>query len=186
MRALETRDFRAAEEFFAGCRADARDHRPRALAAAQSAPRSAAGRVAGAMTRFEEVAKLAPAEGLDEASAKANYSLGVMMASAGQTNQAIQRLTAAVKYNPNYAEALMALGDTLRRGGRFEASLKPYGDVVRINPRAAEARFAYAMALVRCASIEMRSRARESAVSPDRPTCARLARLLAAAPTTPS
>ena len=71
------------------------------------------------------------------------------MASDGRLNEAVQRLSAAVKYNPNYAEALMALGDTLRRMGRFEASLKPYADVVRINPRAADARFGYAMALVR-------------------------------------
>ena len=69
------------------------------------------------MARFEEVARLAPAEGLDEASAKANYSLGVVMATSGRTNEAIQRLSAAVKYNPNYVEALMALGDTLRRIG---------------------------------------------------------------------
>jgi cytochrome c-type biogenesis protein CcmH/NrfG len=122
---------------------------------------------------------------LDEASAKANYSLGVMMASSGQTNQAVQRLTAAVKYNPNYAEALMALGDTLRHSGRFEASLKPYAEVVRINPRAAEARFAYAMALVRLRRYrEATSWLEESArIQPDRPELSHaLARMLAAAP----
>jgi tetratricopeptide (TPR) repeat protein len=143
------------------------------------------GDVSGAMARFEEVAKLAPAEGLDESAAKANYSLGVMMASSNQTNQGIQRLSAAVKYNPNYLEALMALGDTLRHSGRFEDSLEPYADVVRINPRAAEARFAYAMALVRLRRYrEASAWLEESArVQPDRPELLHaLARLLAAAP----
>ena len=143
------------------------------------------GDVPGAMARFEEVAKLAPADGLDEASAKANYSLGVVLASSGQPAAAVQRLTAAVKYNPNYAEALMALGDTLRRSGRIEASLKPYADVVRINPRAAEARFAYAMALVRLRRYrDAKAWLEDSArVLPDRPELSHaLARILAAAP----
>jgi len=121
----------------------------------------------------------------DEASAKANYSLGVVLASSGEMNQAIQRLTAAVKYNPNYAEALMALGDTLRRSGRIEASLKPYADVVRINPRSAEARFAYALALVRLRRYrDAKAWLEESArVLPDRPELSyALARILAAAP----
>jgi tetratricopeptide (TPR) repeat protein len=124
------------------------------------------------MARFEEVGKLAPADGLDEASAKANYSLGVILASSGQMNQAIQRLNAAVKYNPNYAEALMALGDTLRSSGRIEASLKPYADVVRINPRSAEARFAYAMALVRLRRYrDAKAGSRKCPRSADRPSC---------------
>jgi tetratricopeptide (TPR) repeat protein len=187
VRALEARDFKAAEGFF---------HKGVALTPATTAlGRSLRhklgtalvlqGDVAGAMARFEEVAKLAPAEGLDEASAKANYSLGVVMASSGQTNRAIQRLTAAVKYNPNYAEALMALGDTLRRSGRFDAALEPYGDVVRINPRAAEARFAYAMALVRLRRYRDAKAWLEAGlrIQPDRPELSHaLARLLAAAP----
>jgi tetratricopeptide (TPR) repeat protein len=187
VRALEARDFKAAEEAFRkGVQLV-----PPATALGRSLRHKLGtalvlqGDVAGAMAHFEEVAKLAPAEGLDEASAKANYSLGVVLASSGQTAPAIQRLTAAVKYNPNYTEALMALGDTLRRSGRFDASLKPYADVVRINPRAAEARFAYAMALARLrryrdakAWLEEGTR-----IQPDRPELAHaLARLLASAP----
>ena len=151
VRALEARDFKAAEGFFR----KGVELTPTTTALGRSLRHKLGtalilqGDVPGAMARFEEVAKLAPAEGLDEASAKANYSLGVVMASSSRLNEAVQRLSAAVKYNPNYAEALMALGDTLRRMGRFEASLKPYADVVRINPRAADARFGYAMALVR-------------------------------------
>jgi tetratricopeptide (TPR) repeat protein len=187
VRALEARDFKAAEEFFRkGVQlAPATTALGRSLRHKLGTALILQGDVPGAMARFEEVAKLAPADGLDEASAKANYSLGVVMASSGQPAAAVQRLTAAVKYNPNYAEALMALGDTLRRSGRIEASLKPYADVVRINPRAAEARFAYAMALVRLRRYrDAKAWLEESArVLPDRPELSHaLARILAAAP----
>lgn len=187
VRALEARDFKAAEEFFR-------------KGVALTPPTTSLGRslrhklgtalvlqgdIEGAMARFEEVAKLAPAEGLDESSAKANYSLGIMMASSGRTAQAVQRLTAAVKYNPNYTEALMALGDTFRFSGRFDAALKPYADVVRINPRAAEARLAYAMTLVRLRRYRDAKAWLEASTrfQPDRPELTHaLARLLAAAP----
>jgi tetratricopeptide (TPR) repeat protein len=187
VRALEARDFKAAENFFRKGVQLTPSTSPlgRSLRHKLGTALVLQGDVAGAMARFEEVAKLAPADGFDEASAKANYSLGVMMASSGQTNQAIQRLTAAVKYNPNYAEALMALGDTLRRSGRIEASLKPYADVVRINPRSSEARFAYAMALVRLRRYrDAKGWLEESArILPDRPELSHaLARILAAAP----
>ena len=187
VRALEARDFKAAEEFFRkGVQlAPANTALGRSLRHKLGTALVLQGDVDGAMARFEEVAKLAPADGLDEASAKANYSLGVVLASSGEMNQAIQRLTAAVKYNPNYAEALMALGDTLRRSGRIEASLKPYADVVRINPRSAEARFAYALTLVRLRRYrDAKAWLEESArVLPDRPELSHaLARILAAAP----
>lgn len=187
VRALEARDFKAAENFF---RRGVELTPPntalgRSLRHKLGTALVLQGDVNGAMARFEEVAKLAPAQGLDESSAKANYSLGVVLASSGQTTAAIQRLTAAVKYNPNYAEALMALGDTLRRSGRIEASLEPYADVVRINPRAAEARFAYAMALVRLRRYRDAKAWLEDStrIQPDRPELSHaLARLLAAAP----
>jgi tetratricopeptide (TPR) repeat protein len=187
VRALEARDFKAAEEFFRkGVQlAPGTTALGRSLRHKLGTALVLQGDVDGAMARFEEVAKLAPADGLDEASAKANYSLGVVLASSGQMNQAIQRLTAAVKYNPNYAEALMALGDTLRRSGRIEASLKPYADVVRINPRSADARFAYALALVRLRRYrDAKAWLEESArILPDRPELSHaLARILASAP----
>jgi tetratricopeptide (TPR) repeat protein len=187
VRALESRDFNAAEEYFRkGVQlAPATTALGRSLRHKLGTALILQGDIQGAMARFEEVAKLAPADGLDEASAKANYSLGVVLASSGQPTAAVQRLTAAVKYNPNYAEALMALGDTLRRSGRIEASLKPYADVVRINPRAAEARFAYAMALVRLRRYrDAKAWLEESTrVLPDRPELSHaLARILAAAP----
>jgi tetratricopeptide (TPR) repeat protein len=187
VRALEARDFKAAEGFFR----KGVDMTPTSTALGRSLRHKLGtalflqGDVNGAIQRFEEVAKLAPAEGLDESAAKANYSLGVLMASAGRITDGIARLSASVKYNPNYAEALMALGDSLRRAGRIEASLKPYADVVRINPRNADARFAYAMALVRLGRYrEARDWLADAARTlPDRPEFSHaLARVLAAAP----
>jgi tetratricopeptide (TPR) repeat protein len=187
VRALEARDFTAAAGFFR----KGVEITPASTALGRSLRHKLGtalvmqGDVAGAMARFEEVAKLAPAEGLDESSSKANYSLGVIAASNGQLNEAIQRLSRAVKYNPNYTEASMALGDTLRRAGRFEESLTPYAEVVRINPRAADARFAYAMSLVRLQRYrQVRDWLEESSrIQPDRPELAHaLARVLAAAP----
>src|SRR4029078_3429992 len=78
------------------------------------------GDVEGAVARFEEVVKMAPPGWDDAASAKANYSLGVILAGSGQKNEAIQRLNTAVKYNPNYTDAWMALRATTRRTRRPE------------------------------------------------------------------
>jgi tetratricopeptide (TPR) repeat protein len=143
------------------------------------------GDVKGAMERFEEVARLAPPEGLDESSAKAFYSLGVISASSGRNREAIERFSAAVRYNPNYVEALTGLADAQRRGGRVEESLKTYAEIVRINPRATEARFGYAIGLVRLRRYrEARDWLAEATrVQPDQPDLAlALARILAAAP----
>ena len=143
------------------------------------------GDVPGAIEAFEQTVRLAPRDGLDEPAAKASYSLGVLLASAGRSAAAIDRLTAAVRYNPNYLEAEMALGEVLRGSGRIEASLAHYAAAVRINPRAAEARFNYAMALVRLRRYgDARAWLEESVrAQPDRPELANaLARLLASAP----
>jgi tetratricopeptide (TPR) repeat protein len=143
------------------------------------------GDVPGAIKEFEQTVRLAPAAGLDEPAAKASYSLGVLLASNGQPAEAIDRLTAAVRYNPNYLEAQMALGDVLRGSGRIEASLAHYAAAIRINPRAAEARFNYAMALVKLRRYgDARAWLEESVrAQGDRPELANaLARLLASAP----
>ena len=141
--------------------------------------------VRGAIAEFEQTVRLAPRDALDEPAAKASYSLGVLLASDGQSAAAVERLAAAVRYNPNYLEARMALGDVLRSSGRVEASLAHYADAVRINPRAAEARFNYAMALVKLRRYGDARAWLEASVraQPDRPELAHaLARLLASAP----
>ena len=187
VRALEARDFDAAEGFFrkgvaitTGTTALGRSLRHKLGTAL-----FLRGDVKGAMERFEEVVRLAPKEGFDESSAKAYYSLGVIMASIGRNREAIERFSAAVRYNPNYVEALTGLADALRRGGRVEESLKQYAEIIRINPRAAEARFGYAMGLVR---LHRYREARDwlveaTRVQPDQPDLAlALARILAASP----
>jgi tetratricopeptide (TPR) repeat protein len=143
------------------------------------------GQTAAAVREFEETVRLAPPDGRDEPAAKASYSLGVLLASNGQPVEAIDRLTTAIRYNPNYLEAHMALGDVLRSSGRFEASLAHYADAVRINPRAAEARFSYAIALVKLRRYGDARAWLDASVDaqPDRPELAHaLARLLASAP----
>jgi tetratricopeptide (TPR) repeat protein len=106
------------------------------------------GDIQGAREQFEEVVRHAPPGGLDEATSKAHYSLGVLMASRGDTQPAVEHLLAAVQYQPNYVEAHMAVADVLRRTGRGEASLSHYRDAIAINPRQNVARLGYAMALV--------------------------------------
>ena len=79
--------------------------------------------------------------------AKAHYSLAVLLGSRGKSQDAIEHLSAAVKYQPNYVEAQLALADTWRRSGRADLSLGPYLEAVKINPRASQARLGYAIAL---------------------------------------
>jgi tetratricopeptide (TPR) repeat protein len=144
------------------------------------------GDVQSALAQFEEVARLAPADGsLDEPTAKANYSLGVVHALNGNVDEGIRRLSAAVRYSPNYIEARLMLGQALRGSGRFERSLAEYADVVRMAPRNADARFGYAMALVRLRRyVEARVWLEEAVRAlPDRLELSHaLARVLAAAP----
>jgi tetratricopeptide (TPR) repeat protein len=187
VRALEAQDWNAAEGFFRKGVAITTGATPlgRSLRHKLGTALFLKGDVKDALALFEEVAKLAPADGLDESSAKAFYSLGVVMASSGRNRDAIDRFSSAVRYNPNYAEAHMGLADALRRGGRVQDSLKEYAEVVRVNPRSAEARFGYALALVR---LHRWREARDwlveaTRLQPDQPDLAiALARIFAAAP----
>ena len=187
VRALESRDFAAAADLF---------RRGLELAAPGSTLRRSlrhklgtalalSGDTGGAAREFEETVRLAPKEGLDEPAAKASYSLGILHAGSGRDAEAVQHLTTALRYNPNYFEARMALADVLRASGRFDASLPHYAAAVRLNPRAAEARFNYAMALIRLHRYADARAWLEEGVraQPDRPELAHtLARLLASSP----
>ncbi len=102
-----------------------------------------------AINEFRDVLRTAPRDQPDESAAKASYSLGVILISGGRFNDGINRLTTAVRYQPDYGEAHMALADALRRVGRFDESTRHYTEVMRINPAAVEAPFGYAVALVR-------------------------------------
>jgi tetratricopeptide (TPR) repeat protein len=139
----------------------------------------------GAIRAFEDVLRLAPANELDEPTAKANYSLGVVAASNGRSAEAIEYFTEAVAFSPTYLEARLGLADAMRRAGRAEASLAQYEEAMRINPRSTEARFGYAMALVRLRRYAAARAWLEDALRsrPDQPELSHaLARLYAAAP----
>jgi tetratricopeptide (TPR) repeat protein len=138
-----------------------------------------------AAAEFERVVRMAPSSGIDEPAAKAHYSLGIIMAADARSREAIDHLSAAVRYQPTYVEAQLALGDALRRANRFAEALAPYEAAVRVNPRAAAGRLGYAMALVRLGRyVEASDWLTESIrIQPDQPDLLHaLARLLAAAP----
>jgi tetratricopeptide (TPR) repeat protein len=187
VRALEARDFKAAADFFRQGVAITEGTVPlgRSLRHKLGTALFMSGDLTGAIEWFREAVRLAPATGRDEAAAKAHYSLGVLMATAGLGPKAIEHLRSAVSYNPNYVEAWQALGDALRRAGRVNESLEPYQEALRANPRFPDARLGYGMALVRLGRYrEARAWFEESVAS--RPDLADqkhiLARLLVASP----
>ena len=187
VKALEEREFtRAADLFRKGAAlAPATTSLGRSLRHKLGTALALSGDVPAAIEQFEEVARLAPVDALDEPSAKAHYSLGVLHASGGSLPQAIRHLASAVKYNPNYVEARLALGDALRRSGQVGSSLEHYAEAVRLSPLNASARFGYAIGLVRLRRyVEARDWLAESVrVQPDDPELTHaLARLLAASP----
>jgi tetratricopeptide (TPR) repeat protein len=187
VRALEERDFKAAEGFLKkgveitpGTSALGRSLRHKLATSLYMQ-----GDVRGAVKWFEETLRMAPPDGIDETAAKAHYSLGVLMASSGRGQEAITHLSAAVRFSPNYVEAYQALADALRRSGRVEQSMMQYAEALRINPKAADARFGYGMALVKLGRYrEARDWFDEaSELHPDRQDFPyALARVLAAAP----
>ena len=187
VRALEQRDFPAAEGFFKkGVAITPGSSRAGAIAPAQAGYRALH---AGRCPWCDDVVRRDDQDGatlgIDETAAKAHYSLGVLMASSGRGQEAISHLSAAVRFSPNYVEAYQALADALRRSGKAEQSLTQYNEALRVNPKSADARFGYGMALVRLGRYR---EARDwfddaSRINPDRPEFPyALARLLAAAP----
>jgi len=151
IRALEARDFQGAADFFRqGVAITTGDTMlGRSLRHKLGTALYMGGDLRAAVEQFREIVRLAPKTGRDEMAARANYSLGVLMASAGLGSKAIEHLTAAVGYDPAYVEAVMALADALRRSGNIEDSLPHYRSALQINPRASGARLGYGVALVR-------------------------------------
>jgi tetratricopeptide (TPR) repeat protein len=187
VRALEARDFKAAEGFFReGVKlTDGSTALGRSLRHKLGTALFLMGDLPGAVAQFRDTVRLAPPDGHDDSAAKAHYSLGVLMASAGLGAQAIEHLASAAAYNPNYVEALVALADALRRQGRVAESLTRYQEALQVNPRSNEARFGYGMALVRLRRFREARAWFEEAVTvrPDALEARHaLARLLAAAP----
>jgi tetratricopeptide (TPR) repeat protein len=148
IRAFEVRNWKVAAELF---------RRGLALTAAGSPLRRSLqhklgtalalqGDAAGAEKQFQAVID-AHAQGIDEATAKAHYSLGLMMASDGRAAQALPHLQSAIASQPNYVEAHLALADFLRRHKRPDAAIEEYRATLALNPRHAVARLGYAMCL---------------------------------------
>jgi tetratricopeptide (TPR) repeat protein len=138
-----------------------------------------------ALRQFEEAVRLAPPGGHDEPASRVHYSLGIIMASSGRGDRAVEHLTRAVAFDEASLQARPALADALRRDGRAAASLPHYQETIRLDPQAADARLGYALALVRLGRWVEARRSLEEAVraQPDRSALAHaLARVLAAAP----
>ena len=138
-----------------------------------------------ALRQFEEAVRLAPVGGHDESASRVHYSLGIIMASSGRDDRAVEHLTRAVAFDEASRQARAALADALRREGRAAASLPHYQETIRLDPQAEDARLGYALSLVRLRRWVDARRSLEEAVraQPDRPALAHaLARILAAAP----
>lgn len=186
-RALENRDFDAAAAFFRKGVELVPGNTPlrRSLQHKLGTALFMTGRVAAATEQYEAVVRAAPADAIDESTAKAHYSLGVVDASNGRWAAALDHFAAAVRYQPTYVEARLALGDARRRSGHAQASLAEYEEAVRIDPRGAQARLGYAMGLVALRRYgEARDWLEESVtLQPDEPLLSHaLARLLVTAP----
>jgi tetratricopeptide (TPR) repeat protein len=187
VRALEAKDFKQAAAFFRKGVDLSPENTPlrRSLEHKLGTALFMTGELGAAGEQFEAVVRGAPAGTIDESTAKAHYSLGILSASNGQLAAAREHFAAAVRYQPDYVEARLALADAQRRGGQADASLREYEEALRINPRSAQGRLGYAMSLV---SLRRYQQAREwleesVRLQPDEPSLSHaLARLLATAP----
>jgi tetratricopeptide (TPR) repeat protein len=159
VRALESRDWKSAAEFFRKGLELTRENTPlrRSLGHKLGTALYLAGDLPGATAQFRQVIEASPASGIDESAAKAHYSLGVLVASSGRSNEAIEHLTRAVTFQPSYVEARLALADTLRHAGRPQPALAHYKEAAAVNPRSVQAQLGYALALT-CDNIRMPGR----------------------------
>jgi tetratricopeptide (TPR) repeat protein len=150
VRALEAKDWTAAATYFRKGVELTRDNTQlgRSLRHKLGTALIMKGDVHDAQEQFESVIRMAPPGGVDESTAKAHYSLAVLMASTRRGHEAVEHFSAAVTYQPTYVEAHIGLADALRRSGRAAESLRHYQEGIAINPRAPSARLGYAMALV--------------------------------------
>ena len=187
VKAFEARDWKSAMAFFR--KGVALTHENTALSRSLHHKLGTAlfltGDLAGAQDQFEAVVRQEQPGGIDEATAKAHYSLGLILDEKGQHPAAVEHLAAAVKYQPNYVEAHLAYADELRRVSNFALALTQYAEATAINPRSVPARLGSAVTLV---ALGRSREALDSLTSatmlyPDRLEYkSALARLLAAAP----
>jgi tetratricopeptide (TPR) repeat protein len=151
IREFEVRDWKGAADFFRRGLALTPSNSPlrRSLQHKLGTALFLSGDVKDAERNFDAVVQAAPADGIDEASAKAHYSLAVLLASdPGRVSQALPHFESAIRYQPSYIEAHLAMADYLRRNRRPDAALVQYRETLAINPRHLVARLGYAMCLV--------------------------------------
>jgi tetratricopeptide (TPR) repeat protein len=151
IREFEVRDWKGAAAFFRKGLALATTNSPlrRSLQHKLGTALYLDGDVTGAQGQFEAVVAAGPPTGIDESTAKAHYSLAVLLAAQRhQPSEVLAHFEAAVKYQPNYIEAHLAFADYLRRTDHPEEALKEYRETLDLNPRQNIARLGYAMCLV--------------------------------------
>lgn len=151
IREFEVRDWKGAAEFFRRGLALTPGNSPlrRSLQHKLGTAQYLLGDVSEAERNFEAVVEAAPPQGIDEASAKAHYSLAVLLASdPKRVALALPHFEAAIRYQPNYVEAHLAMADFLRRTHRPDAAALQYRETLTISPRNLIARLGYAMCLV--------------------------------------
>jgi tetratricopeptide (TPR) repeat protein len=146
--AFDAHDWKGAEQFFRRGLAITSAATPmhRSLQHKLGTALALQGRAAEAEQQFQGVID-SGAQGVDEATAKAHYSLALLMAGDGRAAQALSHFQAAIKYQPNYVEAHLALADVERRHKQTAAALDEYKAALAINPRHTIARLGYAMSL---------------------------------------
>jgi tetratricopeptide (TPR) repeat protein len=187
VRELDSRDFGAAAGFFQKGLDLTPENTPlrRSLQHKLGTALFMTGDINAAAQQLEAVVRAAPDDAVDESTAKAHYSLGVIAASRGRQPSAVDHFVAAVRYQPNYVEAWLALADVHRRAGRAAEALGEYDEAIKINPRSVPGRLGYAMSLV---ALHHEGKARAwledsiRAQPDDLPLQHGLARLLATAP----
>ena len=149
IRAFEVKQWTTAAEFFRRGLALTKANAPlhRSLQHKLGTALFLSGNLKEAERQFQAVVD-AGADGIDEATAKAHYSLAVLMASDGRADKALPHFEGAIRYQPNYIEAHLALADLLRRRKSPEAALAQYRATLALNPRHTIARLGSAMCLV--------------------------------------
>lgn len=149
IRSFEARDWKGAADYFRRGLALTKPSAPlyRSLLHKLGTALFLTGDVAGAERQFQAVVDAAPKDGIDEATAKAHYSLAVLMASDGRADKSLPHFEASIRYQPNYIEAHLALADFLRRQKRPGDGLAQYRATLALNPRHTVARLGYAMCL---------------------------------------
>jgi tetratricopeptide (TPR) repeat protein len=101
-----------------------------------------AGDAAAAVEQFEAGVRLSPQFALN------HYSLGVVAAARGNTDEAREWLESSLAHEPDLVEARIALASLLHGLGKTAEALPHYAQALKVAPDAADAQYGQALALV--------------------------------------